>query len=34
MKRILSLVLALPILRKTRKAVNQAEQAWLAQQKQ
>ena len=29
---ILSLVLAIPILRKTKKAVNQAEQEWLAQQ--
>ena len=29
---ILSLVLAIPILRKTRKAVNQAEQEWLASQ--
>ena len=29
---ILSLVLAIPILRKIRKAVNQAEQEWLAQQ--
>jgi Na+-driven multidrug efflux pump len=31
---ILSLVLAIPILRKTRKAVNEAEAAWLAEQKQ
>ena len=31
---VLSLVLALPILKKTRKAINQAEQEWLAQQKQ
>ena len=30
---ILSLVLAIPILRKTRKAVNEAEHQWLAQQK-
>ena len=29
---ILSLVLAIPILRKTRKAVNEAERQWLAQQ--
>jgi len=29
---ILSLALALPILRKTRKAVNEAEKAWLAEQ--
>ena len=29
---ILSLVLAIPILRKTRKAVNEAEHQWLAQQ--
>ena len=31
---ILSLVLAIPILRKTRKAVNEAEAAWLAEQAQ
>jgi len=31
---ILSLVLAIPILRKTRKAVNQAEQEWLAAQQE
>ena len=29
---ILTLILAIPILRKTRQAVNEAEQAWLAQQ--
>ena len=31
---ILSLVLAVPIMRKTRKAVHEAEQAWLAEQNQ
>ena len=31
---VLSLLLAVPILRKTRKAVNKAEQAWLAEQTQ
>ena len=31
---ILSLVLAIPILRKTKKAVNEAERQWLAQQQQ
>jgi Na+-driven multidrug efflux pump len=31
---ILSLALAIPILRKTKKAINQEEQAWLAQQNQ
>ena len=31
---ILTLVLAVPILKKTRKAVDDAEQAWLAEQKQ
>ena len=31
---ILSLVLAIPIMRKTKKSLNQTEQAWLAQQKQ
>jgi Na+-driven multidrug efflux pump len=31
---ILTLVLAVPILKKTRKAVNAAEQAWLAEQNQ
>jgi Na+-driven multidrug efflux pump len=30
---ILSLILAIPILRKTRKAVNEAEQQWLESQK-
>ena len=29
---ILSLVLAIPILKRTRKAVSEAEQAWLAEQ--
>ena len=31
---VLSLILAIPIMRKTRKSVNQAEQDWLAQQNQ
>ena len=31
---VLSLILAIPIMRKTKKSLNQAEQAWLAQQNQ